>query len=189
MPTVPDQASLGDSPNPNRAKKAQTEINDSFSDDYQAVQFRRRPAATSKAEGTPGLNTSSYSSSSHRHAPGGAPKTSRAALPSKGAHPAATSRAFKRPRSSCSSSRSSNASTNNGLTRLRLSRGSMARVPPITMRDKSRPLEKLIDAGSRSRSDSSHPGTVSYRDSSTESLDRIHTFNLKNRDANYATQR
>lgn len=90
---------------------------------------------------------------------------------------------FKRPRSSCSASSHSSTHSKHGLTRLRLSRESLAVLNPnaAIARDKQgRTNHSKIDNGSRSSRDSSRPKTnTSCRDSSTESLDRIHTFSLK----------
>ena len=168
---MPDQNSTGESPNSRytRPQKAQTEINDSFSDDYQAAKFYRKP----KTRMETGSVSSTYSASTNTK--GAKKNNNREAAGGVGS--------FKRPRSSCSASSHSSTASKHGLTRLRLSRESLAVLNPnaAIARDKhGRTNHSKIDGGSRSSRDSSRPKTnTSCRDSSTESLDRIHTFSLK----------
>jgi len=63
LPTQPDQGSLGESSENRRAQKAQTEINDSCEDDYQAAQFYRKAAQTRIDSAS---SVSNYSISTHK---------------------------------------------------------------------------------------------------------------------------
>ena len=151
-----------------RHQKAFTEVNDSFEDDYQAAQFYHRKPPKTRIE--TGSNSSSYSvsvSAAKQHMMMGAKKSGAGLL--------------KRPRSSCSSnsSRSSATASQQGLTRLRLSRRSTAKLGGATgcstTKHGAGSKHHLLDCASRSSC-----GGSSGRESSTESLDKIHTFNLKN---------
>lgn len=149
--TLPDRTSSAES-----QCKAFTEVNDSFEDDYQAARFYRKPKTRIETNSNYSSNSIITQSYNKRHATncGGTKST------------------LKRPRSSCSSN--SSTTSQNGLTRLRLVDSRKSLVHGVAKNS-----TRVAD-GSRSSRESSHNRTVtSCRDSSTESLDRIHTFNLR----------
>ena len=141
--------------------KAYTEVNDSFDDDdYQSNQFYRKPDKTSTEIGS---KMSNYTFS----------KTNNMQSMQK----------ELRARSSLSAAKSEKTTSTIvskqggiGLTRLRLSRKSL-KVGSSCGSTTNKKQDKKATGG---RSNLSRDSSQTARESSTESLDRIHTFNLKN---------